>query len=253
MTDFRYDTILSEIDDKGVRTITLNRPDSLNAMNRQLVRDVALAFNDANADAKTRSIIFTGSGRAFCAGDDRKEHVHPENEAEARLVVNEIQEATRSIVFGDKPVVGAINGWAVGGGFEWAINCDVPIWAESAKGFFPEVSLNVFVTGGVTSLLPAIIGLHKARELLFFGERHDARSLADLGVAWRVVPDDALLDEARAVAEELAKLPPLAVRAMKRVLNRCAAADIAAAMAAETDATVAGFLDPETTRLMTEF
>lgn len=250
---FQYETVLSDRADNGVRTITLNRPDRMNAMNRQLVRDVAQAFDDANADPETRSIVFTGAGRAFCAGDDRKEHVHPESEAEARLVVNEIQAATRAIVFGDTPVVGAINGWAVGGGFEWAINCDFPIWAEGAKAFFPEVSLNVFVTGGVTSLLPAMVGLQAARELLFFGERHDAKSLAEKGVAWRVVADDALIEEAEKVAGQLADLPPLAVRAMKRVLNRVASTDIAAAMAAETDATVAGFLDPETTRRMTDF
>ena len=103
--------------------------------------------------------MFTGAGRAFCAGDDRREHTHPANEAEARDLVDAIQRATEAIVFGPKPVVGAINGWAVGGGFEWAINCDFPIWGESAKGFFPEVSLNLFVTGAVTSLLPALVGL----------------------------------------------------------------------------------------------
>src|SRR3970282_1337148 len=99
----------------------------------------------------------------------------------ARDLVEAIQRATRAIVFGAKPVVGAINGWAVGGGFEWAINCDFPIWADSAKGFFPEVSLNLFVTGAVTSLLPALAGLHTAREMLFLGARYDAAALRDMG------------------------------------------------------------------------
>jgi len=174
MSAFLYETILSTIGKGGVRTISLNRPESLNAMNRQLIDDVTKAFDDANADRATRAIVFTGEGRAFCAGDDRREHVHPSNEAEARDLVDAIQRATQSIVFGEKPVVGAINGWAVGGGFEWAINCDFPIWAESARGFFPEVSLNLFVTGGVTSLLPALVGLNQAREMLFFGERYNA-------------------------------------------------------------------------------
>ena len=163
MSAFQYETVSSTFDDNGVRTITLNRPDSLNAMNRQLIDDVTCAFDDANADPSTRAIIFTGEGRAFCAGDDRHAHVHPENEEQARDVVDAIQRATRAIVFGAKPVVGAINGWAVGGGFEWAINCDFPIWARSARGFFPEVSLNLFVTGGVTALLPALVGLVAAR------------------------------------------------------------------------------------------
>ena len=118
----KYETVLSELDGHGVRTITLNRPESLNAMNRALVRDVTCAFRDANRDPATVAIIFTGAGRAFCAGDDRREHVHPETEQAARDLVMAIQEATVAIIEGDRPVVGAINGWAVGGGFEWAIN-----------------------------------------------------------------------------------------------------------------------------------
>ena len=150
-------------------------------------------------------------------------------------------------------MVGAINGWAVGGGFEWAINCDFPIWADSAKGFFPEVSLNIFVTGAVTSFLPAMVGLLKAREMLFLGERYDAATLHELGVAWRVVPDEELMATAHDVAVRLAALPSLAAGAMRRVLNRTASTDLTEALRLETDATVAGFLDPETTRLLKDF
>lgn len=253
MSSFEYETVVSTPGKNHVRTISLNRPDSLNAMSRQLIDDVACAFDDANADEATKVIIFTGEGRAFCAGDDRKEHVHPENEAQARDLVEAIQRATRAIVFGEKPVVGAINGWAVGGGLEWAINCDFPIWAESAKGFFPEVSLNLFVTGAVTSLLPALVGLHKAREMLFLGERYDASELKTMGVVWRVVEDDQLRDEAFAVASRLSELPALSVRAMKRVLNCCAMNDMHKALQLETDATIAGFLDPETTKRLKAF
>lgn len=253
MNAFDYPTVLSHLDAQGVRTIALNRPERLNAMNRQLIDDVARAFDDANADPATRAIVFTGAGRAFCAGDDRRDHVHPGSEAEARALVDAIQRATRAIVLGDKPVVGAINGWAVGGGFEWAINCDFPLWARSAQGFFPEVSLNLFVTGAVTALLPALVGLNRAREMLFLGQRYDAVQLAELGVAWRVVDDDRLRDEAQAVAAQLAGLPALSTRAMKRVLNRCAVADLERALALETEATVAGFLDPETTQRLQDF
>ena len=253
MTDFSYDTILSTMTGEGVRTIALNRPDSLNAMNPRLIEEVAAAFDDANRDPATRAIVFTGTGRAFCAGDDRHEHVHPDSEAEARARVDAIQRAPVAIVFGAKPVVGAINGWAVGGGFEWAINCDFPIWAESAKGFFPEVSLNLFVTGAVTALLPALVGPVKAREMLFLGQRYTSAELRDCGVAWKVVPDADLLDEAGRVAAQLAGLPPLAVRSMKRVLTQATAGAIHRALELETEATVAGFLDPETTRLLKAF
>jgi enoyl-CoA hydratase/carnithine racemase len=153
---------------------------------------------------------------------------------------------TREIVFGDKVVIGAIQGWAVGGGFEWALNCDFPIWAESAKGFFPEVGWGLFVTGGVTTILPNIVGLPKAKEMLMFGERYTARDLADLGVAWRVVPDADLMAEAEAVASRLAALPARAVRDMKRTLVRAAHGDIATALDLETEATVRSRMDPDT-------
>ena len=97
MSDFHYETVLSAVDDHGVRILSLNRPASLNAMSRQLIDDVAQVFDDANADPATKAIIFTGVGRAFCAGDDRQEHVHPANEAEARDLVDAIQRATRAI------------------------------------------------------------------------------------------------------------------------------------------------------------
>ena len=253
MTSFEYETIRSEMTAEGVRTISLNRPHAMNAMNRRLIDEISVAFDDANRDPGTRAIILTGEGRAFCAGDDRHEHVHPETEEEARAVVDAIQRATVAIVMGAKPVVGAINGWAVGGGFEWAINCDFPIWAESAKGFFPEVSLNLFVTGAVTSILPGIVGPVKAREMLFLGQRYSAAELKEIGVAWKVVPDDGLMAEAEAVASQLAALPTLSTRAMKRVLNQAMAGGLHQALQLETEATVAGFLDPETTRLLKDF
>jgi enoyl-CoA hydratase/carnithine racemase len=252
MTDFTYSTVLSTLTGDGVRTVSLNRPGSLNAMNRRLIDDLARAVDDANACPDTGAIVLTGEGRAFCAGDDRREHVHPETEAEARDHVDAIQAVTRALVLGEKPVVGGINGWAVGGGFEWALNCDFPIWAESARAFFPEVSLNVFVTGAVTTILPAIVGPIKAREMLYLGERYSAAELKACGVAWKVVPDADLRTEAQATAARLAALPPLSARAMKRVLTQ-AAGHIDRALDLETEATIACFLDPETTRRITAF
>ena len=253
MNTFEYETVSSTINDDGLRSLLLNRPAQLNAMNHQLISDVIRAFDDANADDATRVIVFSGAGRAFCAGDDRHEHQHPQSEAEAREFVELIQNATRAIVLGAKPVVGAINGWAVGGGLEWAINCDFPIWAQSAKGFFPEVSLNLFVTGGVTALLPALTGLNRAREMLFLGERYDAEALLSMGVAWRVVADEQLMQSAREIALRLARLPPQSVRAMKRVLRHTSSADFEQALRLESEATVAGFMDPQTTELLKDF
>jgi enoyl-CoA hydratase/carnithine racemase len=248
-----YETVLSTVDAQGVRTITLNRPKQLNAMNLQLLRDLAAAFVAANDDEATKVIIFTGAGRAFCAGDDLNEHVQPENEMAARRHIRTIQLVSEAILFGDKPVIGAINGWAVGGGFEWAINCDFPIWAESARGFFPELKWGMFVTGGVTSLLPAMVGLQAAREMMFLGDRYDAKTLLQKGVAWRVVPDAELIAEAQAVAEKLLAQSQRSVRAMKRALNQVALVDLRRAIEIETAITVASFLDPDTTARIAEF
>jgi enoyl-CoA hydratase/carnithine racemase len=248
-----YETVLSTVDPQGVRTITLNRPKQLNAMNLQLLRDVAAAFVAANDDEATKVIIFTGAGRAFCAGDDLNEHAQSENEMAARRHVRTIQLVSEAILFGDKPVIGAINGWAVGGGFEWAINCDFPIWAESARAFFPELKWGMFVTGGVTSLLPALAGLQNAREMMFLGERYDAKTLLEKGVAWRVVPDADLMTEAQAVAHKLLAQSQRSVRAMKRALNQVALVDLRRAIEIETAITVASFLDPDTTARIAEF
>jgi len=247
-----YETVHYDVSDQ-VATIRLNRPECLNAMNRQLIDDVAQAFHQANSDARARVILFCGAGRAFCAGDDRRAHQHFHDEANARDFVDAIQQATREILFGEKIVVGAIQGWAVGGGFEWALNCDFSVWGHGARAFFPEVSLNLLVTGGVTSLLPAMVGLGKAREMLLLGEHYDAAALHQLGIAWRVVDDDSLLTEAQALATRLATLPLHSSRAIKRVLNQVATQSIETALQLETDATVTGFLDPETTRLLQDF
>jgi enoyl-CoA hydratase/carnithine racemase len=248
--DFQHIKVTIE---DGVATLLLSRPLQLNAMNRLIIEEAALAFDGLNLDDNVKVIIFSGEGKAFCAGDDRKEHVHPHNEQQAWDLVDAIQRVTRSIVLGPKPVIGAINGWAVGGGFEWAINCDFPIWARSARGFFPEVSLNLFVTGGVTSLLPALVGLNKAREMLFLGERYSADELLEMGVAWKVVDDADLICTATEIAHKLAQLPELSVRAMKKTLNATAFSNIEQAMELETEATIEGFMDPLTTEKLTNF
>lgn len=246
------DTVLSTCEN-GVRTITLNRPGRLNAMNGALIRETCAAFAAANADPDTRVVIFTGAGRAFCAGDDLVDHAIPESEAPARAVIDELQQVTREMILGSRIVVGAINGWAVGGGFEWAIDCDLPIWAESAKGFFPEASWGLFVTGGVTSLLPKIVGPAKTREMLLLGEKYTARELLDIGLAWRVVADDRLMAEARDVAARIAALPERAVADVKRVLARVTVGELETALHLETEALLRAVIDPETHRRIGEF
>jgi enoyl-CoA hydratase/carnithine racemase len=246
-------TVISELRG-GVRTISLNRPERLNALNPELVDDLAAALAEANEDAGTRAIVLRGAGRAFCSGDDLKDLESQGGTGdEVRAFVETIQGVTRRIVLGDKFVVGAIHGWAVGGGLEWAINCDLPIWGEGARGFFPEIGWGLFVTGAVTTLLPKLAGLPRAKELILFGERFEAREALEFGIAWKVVPDDSLFAAADETARRIAELPPAQTQDLKRVMNRACHLDAEGAMALETEATVRAFLDPETRTRIAQF
>lgn len=238
----------------GVRTITLNRPRRLNAINPSLLSGLVDAMRAANDDPDTRAVVLCGAGRAFCAGDDLKEFGQQSGlPGETRAYIEQIQAVTRAIVLGDKMVVGAIHGWAVGGGLEWVINCDLALMAEGTRCFFPEISLGVFVTGGVTALLPRLVGLQKAREMILFGERFDANAAYEMGLVWKVVPEEKFFEDAMTAAHRIAALPAARVSDLKRVINRACALDIEGAMTLETEATLRGFLDPETAVRVSKF
>jgi enoyl-CoA hydratase/carnithine racemase len=141
----------------------------------------------------------------------------------------------------------------VGGGLEWMINCDFAIAAEGTRFFFPEISLGVFVTGGVTELLPRLVGLQRARALIMLSERFDAAQALAWGLLAKVVPDAELMPEALALARRVAALPPGPVRDLRRILARRSGDGLEAAMAAETEATIRGFLDPATAKRVAAF
>jgi enoyl-CoA hydratase/carnithine racemase len=247
-------TVLTEDAGDGVRVVTLNRPQRLNAITPELLEDLTAALQAADRDPAIRAVVLTGAGRAFCAGDDLKEFgSQSTDEATTRAYIERIQDVTRAMLLGDTPVVGAVRGWAVGGGLEWVINCDFAIAAEGTRFFFPEVSLGVFVTGGVTELLPRLVGLRQARELIMLGERFDAGQAREWGLLFKVVPDAELMPEALALARRVASLPPGPVRDLRRILAHRSGGGLEAAMAAETEATVRGFLDPGTAKRVAAF
>jgi enoyl-CoA hydratase/carnithine racemase len=247
-------TVVTEEAGDGVRVVTLNRPQRLNAINPALLEDLIAALQAADRDPAIRAVVLTGAGRAFCAGDDLKEFgAQSTDEASTRAYIERIQDVTRAMLLGDTPVIGAIRGWAVGGGLEWVINCDFAIAAEGTRFFFPEISLGVFVTGGVTALLPRLVGLQRARELIMLGERFDAAQARDWGLIWKTVPDAEVTAQALVLARRIAALPTGPVRALRRILARRTGAGLEAAMAAETEATVRGFLDPETAKRVAAF
>ncbi len=237
----------------GLAEITLTRPERLNAINDDLLRDLSAALTAANADDSVAVILLSGAGRAFCAGDDLKEfESQARSEAEARAYIERIQEITRLLVLGNKIVVVAIHGWAVGGGFEWLLDCDLVVMAEGTRCFFPEVALGLFVTGGASHLLPRLVGLPKAKELVLLGEKIDARQALGLGLAGWVVPETERLAKAREIAERLAALPPIPRRQVKTLFNRAPGLTLEEALALETEATLEGFLDPDTARRAAE-
>jgi enoyl-CoA hydratase/carnithine racemase len=237
----------------GIAEITLTRPERLNAINDDLLRDLSAALTAANADDSVAVILLSGAGRAFCAGDDLKEfESQARSEAEARAYIERIQEITRLLVLGDKIVVGAIHGWAVGGGFEWLLDCDLVVMAEDTRCFFPEVALGLFVTGGASHLLPRLVGLPKAKELVLLGEKIDARQALELGLAGWVVPETERLAKAREIAGRLAALPAGPRRQVKTLFNRAPGLTLEEALALETEATLEGFLDPDTARRAAE-
>ena len=186
----------------GVATISLNRPKRLNAINPELLKTLHDAIQAANDDDNVRVILLRGQGRAFCAGDDLKEFDQQVGtESETRAYIENIQNISRGLCLNQKMVVGAIHGWAVGGGLEWVINCDFVVMARTTRFFFPEISLGIFVTGGVTKLLVEQIGLSRAREMILLGEKYAATDALRLGFDWRIVEDSQVFE----VGNDLAK------------------------------------------------
>lgn len=247
-------TVLAEDIGDGVRRISLNRPDRLNAIVPDLLDDLVEAITAADADDAIRAIVLTGKGRAFCSGDDLKDFEAQVSDVPGTTAyIERIQDVTRAMVLGNTPVVGAIRGWAVGGGLEWVINCDFAIAAEGTRFFFPEISWGVFVTGGITDILPRMVGLQRAREMILFGEKFDATQAKAWGMLHDVVPDDQLMPRAVDLARRIAALPAGPVRDLRRSLARPDGAGLRQALKAETEATVRGFLDPETAKRVAGF
>jgi enoyl-CoA hydratase/carnithine racemase len=230
---------------EGVAKITLNRPQRLNAINETLLRDLLSALQKANGDECVRAIVLEGAGRAFCAGDDLKEFdQQAKDRSSATVYVESIQDISRAMLFNEKIIIGSIHGWAVGGGLEWVINCDLVVSDEDARFFFPEISLGLIVTGGVTALLPRMIGLERAKRLMLLGQRFNANEAKELGFDWKIVGSGEREDVAMDLATKIRDLPQSPVRQLKRALAVTPYSDLQTALGIETAAVVDGFLDP---------
>lgn len=204
----------------SILTLTLNRPDRLNAVSQALYDRLVEELTRAEGDTDLRCIVLTGSGRAFCAGADLKAHAERRpTEAERSRYTQSAQRANLLLQSGRTPVVAAVNGAAVGGGLELALSCDFMIVAADAKLRLPEVALATFIGGGVSYTLAERVGVLKARELVYFGDFFLGSDAADMGIANRAVPADEVLLVARHWAERLAEQAPLSIAAAKALIG----------------------------------
>jgi enoyl-CoA hydratase len=203
--------------EQGVATIKLNRPAVLNAMNKQLWLDLKAALEDAAKDAQVKVLIITGEGRAFSTGADLKESKTRTIE-EYRDYLVELQETSRKIIRFEKPTIAAINGYALGSGYELALACDIRIAAEEARIGSPEASVTSSVTGGAFRLVQNLIGPGKAKELLFTGQYIDGKEAARIGLVNRAVPLNQLEPAAREMAEKIAANAAISLKMIKKGL-----------------------------------
>jgi enoyl-CoA hydratase len=203
--------------EQGVATIKLNRPAVLNAMNKQLWLDLKAALDDAGNDAQVKALIITGEGRAFSTGADLKESKTRTIE-EYRDYLVELQETSRKIIRFEKPTIAAINGYALGSGYELALACDIRIAAEEARIGSPEASVTSSVTGGAFRLVQNLIGPGKAKELLFTGHYIDGQEAERIGLVNKAVPLNQLESAAREMAEKIAANAAISLKMIKKGL-----------------------------------
>ena len=216
-----YETIIVE-KSEGVQTITLNRPHTLNAWDRQMGLDATQALDDARKDPDVKVVVFTGAGRGFSSGADvnllaeaAEHHSHLGNLVNRGPSIVSVALQMRRL---EKPVIGAINGVTAGGGFGVALACDLRIASDRAQFSQVFVKRGLVPDVGCTFFLPKLIGAEKALELIFTGDMIDARKALELGLVGRVVAHEDLMKETLGLAKRLAAGPPIAMGLAKRAV-----------------------------------
>ncbi len=224
---------LIEKEQRGFATLlSLNRPRQHNALSKSLLNAIREALDECWHDPEVRVVMLTGRGPSFCAGADLKERATmPENEvasfvAKIRGTFGMLQEMP-------KPVIALINGGAFGGGLEMALACDIRIAAEGATMGLTETSLGIIPGAGGTQRLPRVVGVARAKELIFTARRVDAREAYSLALVNQVVPRDRLIEVGWQVAQSIAKNGPIALAMAKEAINRGSEVDISTGLAIE--------------------
>ncbi len=214
-----YETILIEQTDDGVATLTLNRPERLNAVNGAMHSELSTIFYALHADTAVRAAVLTGAGRGFCSGGDFSQGANMRTKTGLTLM----QEARR-IVDGildlEKPIVAAVNGAAAGLGATIALCCDVVIAARNARIGDPHVKVGLTAGDGGALMWPLLVGVNRAKYMLMTGDLIEAEEAQQMGLVNRVVDEGKALPEAQALAQRLAAGPPFAVQSSKMAVNR---------------------------------
>lgn len=220
---------------EGVAILTLNRPEAMNSIDPETRGELRESWQRAAQDDAVHCVVLTGSGdKAFCTGSDLKKTMPPK-ESPAQLTFGQAQ--PHHLLAGmdlDKPIIAAVNGYAMGGGMELALACDIRIASENAQFALSEVRIGSIPGAGGTQNLPRLIGRSDAMLMLLTGDRVDAQEALRTGLVSKVVPLPQLLETALALANRIAQNAPLSVRAVKRLVRDGAALPLAQAMAMES-------------------
>jgi enoyl-CoA hydratase len=246
-----YKYIVAEKHDR-IGIVKINRPDVYNAMNVEAILELEQAMKEFDADKSVRVIIVTGEGKAFVSGSDIS-RLKAMDAINAREYSQTGQRVLSYIENMEKPVIAAVNGFALGSGCELAMACDIRIASEKAKFGQPEVKLGLIPGHAGTQRLARLVGVGKAKELIFTGDMIDAQEALRIGLVNQVVSPEALIKEAENLARKIMEVSPTAVRIAKTVINRGIDANLTTANSYETEAFSILFSTEEAKEGMTAF
>jgi len=229
-----YNYLLLEKED-GLGILYINRPEAMNALNEELLQELSTAIDDIGNDEEIQVLIITGAGnKAFVAGADIKQ-MQPFNAVRGRIFGQLGQEVFRKVEVLAKPVIAAVNGFALGGGCELAMAADIRLASEKARFGQPEVGLGITPGFGGTQRLSRLVGEGRAKEMIFTGEMISAEEAYRIGLVNHIYPAETLLDEAKKLARKIMANAPLAVQFSKAAINQGMQTDIQTAMSIEAD------------------
>jgi len=236
----------------GIGTIKINRPDALNALNKDTLKELAAAVDEFEKDKKIKVAVLTGVGKAFIAGADIKE-MKDMNPLEAREFAEMGHSLLRKIERSRLPFIAAVNGYALGGGCEVMMACDIVIASKSAKIGQPEINLGIHPGFGGTQRLPRLVGRMKAKELLFTGDNVGAEEALCIGLVNRVVDDDKLVEETGKLAQKIAAKSSVQTDFIKSLVNKGIDIDLPSACSLEISYFSSSFSTKDQKEGMTAF